>query len=255
MEVKYFSDFFGRRFVRALQGALLAFFAPLGWLLIQFLSGVSPLDAFKADPYLYYYMLFGTTVSFVAFAFRLGIEEERLRQLALIDGLTGLFNARYFHERLHDEIETAKRYNLPLSLAVLDLDHFKLINDTYGHQVGDIVLKNVASVLMRSVRQTDFVARAGGEEFVVLFSGTNADDAAVVAERIRMAVKTSQVRIKTGGAIGVNVSIGVAGTPHLALLDGDVLYARADAALYQAKQSGRDRVVVDRQNGVAHPGQ
>ncbi len=252
MNATHISCALKKQFLRALQGALLAVFAPLGWLCLRFLAGVSPGEAIRSEPYLYVYMLLGTMISFAVFAFQVGYEEERFRRLALIDGLTGLHNARYFHERLRAEIETAKRYDYPISLAVLDLDYFKNVNDTYGHQVGDIVLQHVASLLMKSVRQGDFTARAGGEEFVVIFPQTTVDDAAVVAERIRKSVKASQIRLKTGAMIGVKVSLGVAGTPFLAVFDGDVLYARADAALYKAKQSGRDRVVVDRQINDDH---
>ncbi len=190
--------------------------------------------------------------------------QELNRQLGLSaasDPLTRLANRRAFESRLEDEIERARRYHQPLSLLVLDLDHFKAINDTYGHAAGDEVLKAVASSLGRSIRKVDLAARYGGEEFVVIVPMTPAAGALVLAERLRALVAEERVTVSTeGGAqsIAVTVSIGVA-----ALESGqgaEAFFTAADGALYSAKHGGRNRVVVagnGEQNAVAEtsPGQ
>jgi diguanylate cyclase (GGDEF)-like protein len=160
----------------------------------------------------------------------------RLERLASVDGLTGCLNHRGFHERLEAEAARAGRGGLPLSLLVLDLDHFKAINDTFGHPVGDEVLSDVGRTLRGLVRRSDVVGRLGGEEFAVLLPDTDAEAAHRFGERVREAVRDR------GEGVPVTVSIGVA------TLDGSAgrteqLRHDADQALYAAKHAGRDRVV------------
>jgi len=161
---------------------------------------------------------------------------ELLQALATTDGLTGLKNYRTFKERLIEEFERATRYHLPLSLMLLDVDHFKAFNDTQGHPAGDEVLKRVAKLLTESTRSTDFVARYGGEEFAVLLPFTHQSAALALAERTRAAIEHARWDLRA-----VTASIGVA-TINDATHTWDILVKQADTALYRSKQTGRNRV-------------
>lgn len=167
-------------------------------------------------------------------------QKEAAEALARTDVLTGLANRRAFDEVAEFEIQRAVRYGTPLALMMSDLDHFKAINDTHGHHVGDEVLKNFARVLTTSVRGIDLAGRWGGEEFVVLMPGTGLEEALQVAERMRLEVAGAPTRVD-GKTCGVTASFGVAellpDTPTM-----DSLLGRADAALYRAKKNGRNRV-------------
>jgi diguanylate cyclase (GGDEF)-like protein len=167
----------------------------------------------------------------------------RLSQLAVTDGLTGLFNHRYLHERLQQEVERARRSGAPVSMMMVDVDHFKTYNDRCGHPAGDAVLREVARLLSTDRRITDVVARYGGEEFALLFLDTDKAAAALIAERVRAKVANTVFPRgceQPGGAI--TVSAGVASVPEDALTAKD-LVAAADAALYRAKRCGRNVVV------------
>lgn len=172
----------------------------------------------------------------------LGHVEETRRQ-ATRDGLTGLANHAHFQLQLRAEHDRASRYGQGFALVMLDLDHFKAINDTYGHQTGDRALKAVAELLRRSLRQSDLAARYGGEEFVALLPGTGADGARVLAERLRRAMHALEVLGSDDRPIGrLTGSLGVAVYRH-----GDSAISvleRADRALYVAKHGGRDQVSV-----------
>lgn len=164
--------------------------------------------------------------------------------LAVTDALTGLFNRRYFDVHVEGELRRAASAGQPLSLLMLDIDHFKVVNDTFGHGVGDEVLMEMARRIPRYVRTFDMVARLGGEEFVVIMPNTDEAAAAGVAERLRAAIAENPITISSPeNTIGITASFGVAATS-----DGDEpaqhLLARADGAMYQAKQQGRNRVVV-----------
>ncbi len=166
---------------------------------------------------------------------------EQTERLATTDGLTGLTNHRTFQARLDEHLARAQRYGKKLSLILCDIDHFKSVNDTYGHPVGDVVLRGVARTLLEQARATDVVARYGGEEFAVVMPETDAAGALVIAERIRERVKA--LAFDTGqGKLAVTLSLGVAAFPGDAAKKGD-LVERADACLYHAKRHGRDRSV------------
>lgn len=167
--------------------------------------------------------------------------EERYRTLSLTDPLTGLFNTRHLHECLPAEIERANRYTRPLSLLVLDCDHFKRINDTFGHLEGDRVLQALAGVIRDCLRRSDSAFRYGGEEFVVLLPETDLTAACQLAERLRHAFETRCVATANGEEIRCTVSIGVAGYRPGEHETG--LIRRADAAAYLAKERGRNCVV------------
>jgi two-component system, cell cycle response regulator len=170
----------------------------------------------------------------------------RLAQLAVTDGLTGLYNHRHLHERLSLEVERSQRSGLPLSLLMLDVDHFKQFNDTYGHPAGDEVLRQLARVLNDTRRANDVVARYGGEEFAVILVDTAKFTAAKVAERVRERIAAhdfTEAVSKSGRGTSISVSIGVATFPDDGT-DSEGLVRAADTALYAAKRAGRNRVVL-----------
>jgi len=166
---------------------------------------------------------------------------QRLLHLAARDRLTGIYNRGQFDLALAREGELAKRRGESLCVAVLDLDHFKRINDTLGHAAGDQVLIAVAARLSEGMRATDMVARYGGEEFAVLFPRTDRDAAAVRIEALRAITAAAPVKLKTGEDVGVTFSAGIASLPHDGS-DPTTLLARADMRLLAAKRAGRDRV-------------
>ena len=171
---------------------------------------------------------------------------ERMGQawtLATVDLLTGALNRQALLARLEDELERAARYQRPCSIVLVDLDHFKRVNDTYGHAAGDAVLREVADVLTSNVRGVDLVGRYGGEEFMIVMPETDADAAAVSAEKLRRLVGSREVKLGDGNVLGVTLSAGVAGGLGQ-FLQLDALVRDADAALYSAKSLGRDQVYV-----------
>lgn len=172
----------------------------------------------------------------------LTFENANLYSTSITDELTQIYNVRYFRTRLQTEIDRAKRYNRPLSLIMLDIDFFKKVNDTYGHSVGDTVIKTVARILRTSVREVDVVARYGGEEMAAILPETDEKSAIIVAERIRQKIQKEIVETKQG-SLNVTASFGISQFP----LDGvtmDLLIDFADQALYLAKHSGRNCVKI-----------
>ncbi len=167
----------------------------------------------------------------------------RLREWAIRDGLTGLYNHRHFQELLRTEMARARRYGQPLGCLMLDIDHFKQVNDTYGHPLGDEVLKRLAATLTDVAREVDIIARYGGEEFVVILPNTDREGACRLAERIREAVAARTVEFE-GEPVRTTVSIGVATHHDPGVSDERELIKRADNALYHAKRNGRDQVCV-----------
>lgn len=168
---------------------------------------------------------------------------ELLSEWATIDPLTELFNRRYFRQRLEEEYQRARRYELPLSLLLLDLDDFKTVNDRFGHPAGDLVLRSVADVLRRNVRAFDVCCRYGGEEFVIVLPGGDSGDALTTANRVRQAIEAHRISVRTNHApVGVTASIG-----SVTLKRGDSvddMITEADAALYEAKRAGKNQIRV-----------
>ena len=167
---------------------------------------------------------------------------ERLRYMSQTDGLTGLDNRRHLEERLDEMFSHAKRLNEPFSCVMCDLDRFKSVNDTYGHQAGDAVLRQLAGILTGAVREVDRVGRYGGEEFMLLLPGTVLDAAVTFAERVRKHVEAHTFTFD-GGTLQRTVSFGVAAWPHPRIANCDSLVKAADDALYVAKETGRNKVV------------
>jgi diguanylate cyclase (GGDEF)-like protein len=173
---------------------------------------------------------------------------ERLKHIGLTDALTGVHNRRYFEQRLREEVDRALRKGSPLSCLLVDLDHFKSVNDRFGHLIGDVVLREVAEQIKDQLRLSDAMARYGGEEFAVLLVQTNAVTARAIAERIRERIAGQVFKLPDGVKLSVTISIGVS-TLMEEMRGADVdarardLVGRADSALYSAKRSGRNRVV------------
>ncbi len=169
---------------------------------------------------------------------------EHTYKLAVTDGLTEMFNHRYFQEQMTNNIGNAKRYNSVFSLIMVDIDFFKKFNDTYGHQSGDAVLRQVAQTIKRNIRSTDIPCRYGGEEMSVILTNTNKEDAVKTAIKICEAVRNKEFELATGDWTHVTISLGVAAMPE----NGDTtekLIEYADKCLYIAKRNGRNQVVSD----------
>ena len=178
------------------------------------------------------------------------VNRARLLRSGFTDVLTGWHNRRYLQVRLQEEIARARRDQTHVSCLILDVDHFKSVNDTFGHGAGDFVLQEIASRIDAQIRMSDVAARYGGEEFVVLLPDTPIGDAVKLAERIRDSVSSAPYRMPGGEQRRITASIGIAGiVPDVNDDDtktlGESLIAHADVALYQAKSDGRDRVAVD----------
>jgi diguanylate cyclase (GGDEF)-like protein len=179
--------------------------------------------------------------TFNAMADKLEQSLATLREQSTHDDLTGLFNYREFNRQLTEEVERSRRYTRPFSLLMLDIDHFKVVNDTYGHMAGDEALQALATLIRREIRPVDLVARYGGEEFVMLLPETTGPGALELGERLRAFIAGHAVPLSTGHTIFLTVSIGLATYPD----DADSLprlVNLADQALYAAKSAGRNRV-------------
>lgn len=177
------------------------------------------------------------------------IENARLYEIATIDMKTRLYNHGYFVNQLVEEISRSDRYKSELTLMMLDLDHFKKINDTYGHVSGDEVLVRVAHAIKKQVRTCDIPARFGGEEFAIILPETDKKSTLIVAERLRKSIESLSFDFPdTQGNdhvhVSITISIGVAGFVHSINMTEDILIERADRALYHAKQNGRNQVVL-----------
>lgn len=165
---------------------------------------------------------------------------QQMERLATTDGLTELNNHRHFQEILASEVERSRRYKRPLSLLLLDIDHFKSFNDTYGHPVGDLVLKEISACIRKSIRINDVPARYGGEEFTVIIPETAEEGALITAERIRSTIESHVIR-SLDKELKVTVSIGCATHPSLAGSQQELI-DNADKALYYSKEHGRNQV-------------
>jgi diguanylate cyclase (GGDEF)-like protein len=165
---------------------------------------------------------------------------KKVQELAIIDGLTQVLNRRCFMDKLAQEAIRSEKFNYKLSFLMLDLDHFKTLNDSWGHLAGDVVLKEICSVIKDNIRQVDFVGRWGGEEFALVLPETDMKQAKIVAERIRRQTQLKHIKAY-GEELKVTLSIGIAifpdDSPNI-----EKLIDQADQALYRAKQAGRNRV-------------
>ncbi|MFT4994603.1 MAG: diguanylate cyclase (GGDEF)-like protein [Paraglaciecola sp.] len=169
----------------------------------------------------------------------LSTQANELKQLSITDELTGLFNRRELNRRVIIEIERSKRFSAPLSLLIIDIDHFKKINDCFGHDQGDIVLTQLSQVLKFEVRKVDLTTRIGGEEFAILMPNTDRIQAATFAKRLHTAINSASSMARS-----ITVSIGISDLSQTPDNSFDKLFKNADDALYQAKNSGRNKTVI-----------
>lgn len=170
-------------------------------------------------------------------------EHEQLQKLAALDPLTGIYNKRFGLIRFHEEYSTSIRTERPLGVLMLDIDHFKLVNDTYGHLIGDRVLINITQQIKNIMRVGDLFIRFGGEEFLLILPGASKNDSYIIAERIRHIVKESKITYGSNN-ISVTISIGCDSLPETSVSGEEELIKNADEALYRAKDSGRDQVAI-----------
>lgn len=175
---------------------------------------------------------------------------ERLSLLSITDGLTRLYNHRHFQEELARMFEESLRYDRPLSLALIDIDFFKKVNDTWGHGAGDEVLKRVSSIFANQTRSADMAARYGGEEFAVIMPETDLEHAIQFAEGIRKTIEDTAIETEEA-TLRVTVSIGIACYPHTQVQTPRQLVESADRALYRAKRGGRNQVKAERRRSLA----
>lgn len=170
---------------------------------------------------------------------------EENERLSITDGLTKVYNRRYFNTQIEKEFEKAKRYNSKLALIMLDIDHFKLLNDNYGHQQGDMILIHLGRILKDNVRNIDLIVRYGGEEFAILMSGANKKEGAIVAEKLRKKIEAYPFPALQKGAEPLKVTISLGVAEYSAEMNStDDLIKSADSVLYKAKEDGRNRVKV-----------
>ncbi|OGL47622.1 MAG: hypothetical protein A2W05_04625 [Candidatus Schekmanbacteria bacterium RBG_16_38_10] len=171
-------------------------------------------------------------------------EGEFYKELSKMDGLTEVYNHRSFHQILETEVCRARRYNRNLSLMMIDVDNFKIYNDSNGHPAGDIILKQLAWIFIKNCRECDHIARYGGDEFAIIFPETNKDDAAYIGRRLRQIIEDSGFEKEEVLPCGsLTISIGLATFPDDAIEKNDLI-EKADKALYQAKAEGRNQLVI-----------
>jgi len=169
--------------------------------------------------------------------------QQQMYDAALRDGLTRAYNRKYFLDRLETEVAYARRHRADLSLVMLDVDHFKKVNDTFGHLAGDEVLVALAKIALSTLRAEDVFARYGGEEFSIICRGVTLENAGILAERLRQSVEQASFDYE-GRRMPITISLGVAAYPNLPIEAATQLVAAADEALYQAKNAGRNRVML-----------
>jgi len=227
-------------YLRGLYGLLLSIASPLGWILIQLLAGREPFSDEHYDPLLYWYMSIATAVVFSTLGYVIGKREVMITDLALTDGLTSLYNKRYFTNRLEQEFERHLRQQSPMAVIQIDIDFFKRINDTYGHHVGDEVLKKIALLIKENCRKNEIAARVGGEELSIIAYDCVEDEAFNLAERIRQKI-TELDFSHLGISAPITASFGIAIADETNLKAADI-YQHADEALYLAKKTGRNKV-------------
>jgi len=232
-----------RRTAYAVLGAFLALGAPLGLLLSRAAraSAFSPdwiLAEVSGDPLTYAYVLVSTVVAFALFGAALGFQSDRVAALSAVDPLTGLANRRVFEQRLKAEFAGARRYGVPLSLLLIDVDGLKEINDHDGHAAGDAALRRVADALAQTLRSTDMGARWGGDEFALVAPNTPGPAAWTLAERLRREAALPEGQ---GRSVPTTASVGIVTLEPASLFaDESALLVAADRALYEAKRRGRN---------------
>lgn len=183
------------------------------------------------------------TAEIISAALNIALRVKQLKTLAVTDGLTKLYNHKHFHEVIQMEFERAARYKQPLSLLMIDIDHFKNVNDSYGHLVGDDILSKLSTLFMGHIRKTDIASRYGGEEFAILLPQTSGDKALILAERIRADVENTLFETEIGN-LKLTVSLGICDSMQSGMETAIDLINNADEALYRAKDAGRNQIKI-----------
>ena len=231
-----------RSLLRAIQGFVLGFIAPGGWLAIRLLSGHGFKEELSQNFGVYLYVLTGACLVFALFGWYTGSQEERLRSQALHDDLTGLYNTRHFWARLAQELAVVKRHGAWIALVLIDIDHFKQVNDEYGHVVGNKVLQALSKGLKTEGRSGDTIYRIGGDEFCVILPDCEWVGAYTAATRFLDSIRNTAVKSKKYGAIRVTSSLGIAVIGGGEQLSAKEFFREADQAMYGAKAKGRNRI-------------
>ena len=227
-------------YLRGLYGLILSIASPIGWIIIQIIAGRDPFSAEYSDSLLYWYMSIASAVVFFILGFAIGKRELMITDLALTDGLTSLYNKRYFTNRLDQEFERHVRNHSPMAVIQIDIDFFKKINDNYGHHIGDEVLKKISLLIKENCRKNEIAARVGGEEMSIIAYDCEESEAYNLAERMRQKINDLSFT-QQGIGIPITASFGVAIANESTLTALD-LYQHADEALYIAKKTGRNKV-------------
>jgi len=262
-------DSIPRRWRFPLLGIAISLIAPVGWFILQIPhQGLWSWPEVKVELYdhslLYGYMTLGSGLCFAVAGYLIGrafdavLREQReakaqaslmeglnlrLEAISVTDELTGMYNRRYFFERLEEYLRAARRHRLPLSLMMIDIDLFKRVNDNYGHPTGDRILRTIAELIRSGLRASDISARYGGEEFVILLPYTDEAEALRLAHRLLTTVSTHPFPLpQEAGPVTISIGLSQLDVEHP--ISGETLIARADGALYQAKRAGRNRVTV-----------
>ncbi|MBI5192575.1 MAG: GGDEF domain-containing protein [Nitrospirae bacterium] len=204
--------------------------------------GMLKLIRYSDEPFSkHQYDILSMIVSTLTLALRNSEIHREAQAMATIDSLTGLFNKRYFNDILDREFKGTMRYQTPVSLIMMDLDNFKTINDMYGHQAGDAVIKEISSMLTKSLRDIDVPARYGGDELAIILPETDAEQAFFVAKRLKRLIEQNPIKFK-GNSIKVTASIGISSCPNSSIKTVEDMISEADKALYDAKKCGRNRI-------------
>lgn len=230
------------RLQRAAQAFLIGLGAPIGWLLVTQYFELYPTHPLY-EAALYSYITVGSVIAMVCFALIISRSEEFFARMSLLDPLTSLYNSRYLVTRADQEFAQYQRLGQNMAMIIGDIDHFKYVNDQYGHSIGDVVLQHVSTLMKDTARKADIVARVGGEEFAILLPNSTTEGAMILAERIRGRVENTPVTLGDGRVIGAKISLGVSSTEEFVPQVFNELYESADNALYRAKRDGRNRVV------------
>lgn len=228
--------------LHAAVGALLGLGAPAGLAVMRIVQERPLLAELREDPFLFLYVTVGSVCVMAFFGGVLGAREDVIQQVTWTDSLTGLWNRRLFDRRIVEEAARAARDGTPMSLLILDLDRFKLVNDTYGHVDGDVVLRTISRIVHDAFRLSDVVCRYGGEEIAIIAPNTVGTEAEKLAERTRERISQTVIPL-SGAPYRITASIGVAELRPGG--DTNDLTRRADDALYAAKRAGRNCTMAD----------
>lgn len=231
-----------KRKLRLLQGLILSVGSPLGWAAVQHLLGHDVIADYHNSPLVYWYMLLGSALAFGTFGFLVGNSEESLLEQSVTDSLSGLYNSRFFSNRLPEEFARMKRLRQHIGLVYINLDHFSDINNLYGLQVGDSSIADIAFAMKGIARKDEIIARVGGVEFCIILADCNEQQAYQAAQRFLQCIRSLKLQVERKKSLSVTASMGVVSSEMTSGNEWQ-LYAAADEAMYRAKHQGRNQIV------------